>query len=189
MEQHLTVIKNIYQKAGVEIKLQLLEPGASFEKILEKAFEMHLLSMTAGYYPDPHQYFSSEFKDGTQNNNFWSYGNPEVDELIDIYRFDMDKQKRLDATARIDEIIQDDSIYIPFWQAPFIRFLYWDYLRFPDYYLHKRTEQISDYCNYWIDQDRKAKLEEAMKKGISFGEDTNVDIDPYGVLKSMMSEE
>ena len=189
LEPHLTVIKNTFKRGGVEIKLQLLEPGASFEKILEKAFEMHLLSMTAGFYPDPHQYFSSEFKDGTQNNNFWSYGNPEVDKLIDIFRFDMDKQKRLDAAFKIDEIIQDDAIYIPFFQAPFMRFICWDYLRFPDYYFHKRTEQVSDFCNYWIDQDKKVKLEEAMKKGMSIGEDKKVDIDPYGVQKSMMSEE
>ena len=188
IEPHLTVVKNTYQKAGVEIKLQLLEPGASFEKILEKAFEMQLIAMTAGFYPDPHQYFSSEFKDDTQNNNFWSYGNPEVDKLIDIYRFSMDKQERLDAAFKIDEIIQDDAIYIPFFMSPFIRFAYWDYVRFPEFYLHKRTEQMSDFCIYWIDQDRKKRLEEAIKMGKSLGEDREVDIDPYGVKASMDME-
>ncbi|MEO8377532.1 MAG: extracellular solute-binding protein, partial [Candidatus Sumerlaeota bacterium] len=102
LESHLTVVKNAYRKGGVDITLQLLEGGASFNKLLERAYDASLLSMTADVYPDPHQYFSSEFKTKKQNNNFWGFGDPEVDKLIDVYRFDMDASKRMDAMAQLD---------------------------------------------------------------------------------------
>jgi len=184
-ERHMTVIQNTFKRAGIEMKLRLLEPGAAFEKGLEKAFEMQLFSRTAGFYPDPHQYFSSEFKEVKQNNNIWSFGDPEVDRLIDIYRYDLDKKKRQEAMVKIDEIIQDSAFYIPFWKAPFLRFLYWDYVQFPDTFFPKRTQQPLDYQVFWIDEDRRKRLEDAKRNNTSLGEDKVIDIDPYGVKAAM----
>jgi len=47
-ERHLTVMQNTFKRAGVEMKLQLLEPGAMFQKALEKAHEATMISMTSG---------------------------------------------------------------------------------------------------------------------------------------------
>lgn len=185
LEPHFNVINNIFKRAGVEMNLQLLEPGASFERGREKAFEAIMISWTAGFYPDPHQYFSCDFADIKQNNNFFGYCNKEVDELINIYRFDMDKEKRLAAMRKIDEIIQDEAIYVPFWEAPYVRFAYWDYVRWPENYLPKRADQLMQFQTFWIDPDRKAEIEKAMKENRSLGEDKAVDVDPYGVKAAM----
>ncbi|MCC6547243.1 ABC transporter substrate-binding protein [Candidatus Sumerlaeota bacterium] len=186
LERHLTVIKNAYRKGGVEIDLQLLEPGALFNKLLERAYDASLLSMTADVYPDPYQYFSTEFKDKTQNNNFWNYGNPEVDKLIDIYRYDMDETKRNDAMAELDAKLEDESLIILFWQAPYLRMLYWDDIEFPENYLPRTIDKYMDYQTFWINPEKRAKLAEALKAGTKYPTDTIVDVDPYGVKKRLV---
>jgi ABC-type transport system substrate-binding protein len=161
--------------------LQVLEPGTAFQRGLEREYEITLMSRTTGFYPDPHQYFHSEFKKTKNNNNIWSFGMARTDSLIDVYRFDMDREDRLAAMREIDAIVQDEAFYIPFWQSPFVRFIYWDYLQFPSYYWPKRFEQETDWQIFWIDQDRLAALEVAMKENRGLGTDQSVDQDPYGV--------
>lgn len=180
-ERHLTVVKNLYQKAGIEINLQLIEPSAGFEKMREGAFEAAVTAMTGGFYPAPHQYFSSEFKNKPQTNNFWNFGNEDTDKLIDIYRFSMEDDERLSAMHKLDSIIQDEAFYIPFWSAPYTRLLHWDYVEFPEYYFPKRSQSIMEYQVFWINQEKKAKLEAAMAAGTAYPKDTVVEVDPYGV--------
>jgi len=190
LERHLTVVKQRYGRFGVEVKLELLEPGAAFAKGLERSYEACIMNRTAGYYPGPHQYFSSYYLDKQNNNNIWAFGDEHVDELIDIYRFGMDEQARIDAMHEIDAIIQDEAFYIPWWYGPFIRFTYWDYMEFPDFYFPALTEQFMDYQVWWVNEEKRARLDDAMANDRSLGEDTEVDLDPYGVkerLEAMMA--
>ncbi len=185
LERHLTVIKQTYQKAGVEMNLQRLEGATAFNRLLERKYEMALINYTSGFYPEPHQYYASIFKKNTNNNNIWSFGREDTDKLIDIYRFDLDKSKRLDAMFKLDEILHDEAFWIPFWDAPYLRFLYWDYVRYPENFLPRRTEELSDWQVYWIDPVREARLREAMTQGRAFEPDSVVDIDAYGVKARM----
>ena len=184
LERHLTVMQQEYRRAGVDVRLRLLEPGTAFERGLERKYEMTLTSRGTAFYPDPRQYLHSDFKPTTNNNNIWGFTMPEVDELIEIYEEDLDFEDRRDAMYRIDEIVQDEAFYIPFWTAPFTRLVYWDYIQFPEFYLPRRNEplNITDYLVYWIDPDRKAALEEAMDSGQAFPIDEAIDKDYYGVL-------
>lgn len=189
IERHMTVIKEMYKRAGIEMILNLLEPGTAFERGLERKYELSIMSRATGFYPEPHQYFSTEFKATTNNNNIWNFGTPETDKLIQTYRFDLDKQKRLDAMHQLDAILHDEAFYVPFWTAPYIRIAYWDYIRFPENYLPLRTEGVTDWQIYWIDPAKQARLKEAMAKGEKLGEDKTVDIDAYGVKKALEERE
>ena len=40
LERHLTVVQQEYRRAGVDMKLRLLEPGTAFERGLERKYEM-----------------------------------------------------------------------------------------------------------------------------------------------------
>jgi len=137
------------------------------------------MGRTAGLYPAPYQYFSSELKETKNNNNVWAFGTAHTDSLIDVYRFDTDKEQRVAAMYELDAIIQDEAFYVPFWQAPFIRFLYTDAIVFPEFLFPKRTEQLTDWQVFWIDEQRAERLEKAMAADQSLGEDTAVDVDPY----------
>ena len=181
LERHLTVMQQEYRRAGVDVRLRLLEPGTAFERGLERKYEMTMTGRTASYYPAPRQYLHTEFKAETNNNDIWGFGTPEVDELIRIYEEDLDPDERLQALHRIDEIVHEEAFYIPFWMAPYLRLAYWDYLQFPEFYLPRRTEQLMDYMVYWIDPEKKAALERAMQAGEAYPVDPEIDKDFYGI--------
>jgi ABC-type oligopeptide transport system substrate-binding subunit len=152
---------------------------------------MTIMSRTSNLYPDPRQYFGSIFTESKNNNNVWAFGSPKTDELIEIYEKNMDKPARVAAMCELDAILQDEAFYVPFWQAPFVRFLYWDGLQFPDFYWPRRFEQEGDWQVYWIDQTRQDNLMAAMKSNTPLQEDLSVDQDPYGVkavLEKSMSQ-
>lgn len=187
LERHLTVMQQEYRRAGVDVRLRLLEPGTAFERLLERKYEMALVGQTTSFYPEPRQYLHSDFKSTTNNNNFWAFGTPEVDALTETYEEDLDFEARRDALYRVDEIVHDEAFYIPFWDAPYTRLAYWDYVQFPEFYLPKRnqTNNITDYMVYWIDPDRRTALEAAMQEGRALPIDEEIDKDYYGVRATL----
>jgi len=181
LERHLTVMQQEFRRAGIDMQLRLLEPGTAFERGLERKYQMTVTSRTSGFFPEPRQYLHTSFQATTNNNNIWGFGNPEVDQLIKVFEEDLDADKRRAAMWRIDEIVHDEAFYIPFWNAPFLRVVHWDYIRFPETWMPPRTEQISDYLVYWFDPARKAALEQAMKEGRALPVDASLDKDYYGL--------
>lgn len=181
LEREMTVIQQDFRRAGVDMKLQLLDPGAAFQRMLERKFEMGFVNMTSGFYPDPRQYLHTSFKNSKNNNNFWGFGTEEVDGLIETYEKDLDPQARLTAMNKIDQIVHDEAFNIPFRTAPFMRLVYWDYLQFPEFYLPLRTQQYMDWFVYWIDPDKKTALEEAMRTNKALPVDENLDRDFFNV--------
>jgi microcin C transport system substrate-binding protein len=169
----------------VDLKLQLLEPGAAFQRMLERKFEMAFVAMGAAFYPDPRQYLHSFFKAENNNNNFWGFGTPEVDELIATYEGSLDADARMKAMHGIDRIVHDEAFYIPFYDIKFMRLVHWDYLQFPDFHLPKRADADIDWLVYWIDPAGKAALEEAMRDGRALPVDPEIDKDFHGVRKKL----
>jgi microcin C transport system substrate-binding protein len=181
LERHLTVMQQEYRRAGVDMRLRLLEPGTAFERGLERKYEMIQTNRVGGFYPDPRQYLHSEFTKTTNNNNIWGFGTKEVDALIETFEQDFDLEARQKAMYRIDEVVHDEAFYIPFWMAPYSRLVYWDYLQFPEFYLPKRAEQVMDWMVYWIDPEKQAALAEDMRAGRTYPVDDDIDRDFYGI--------
>ncbi len=186
LTRHMTVAKQKFERLGIEMELLLLEAATAFQRGLEREYQMTIMSRTTNLYPAPHQYFSTEFLDTTNNNNIWAFGNQHVDGLIDIFRFDMDEQKRVSAMHEIDAIIQDEAFYVPFWQAPFVRMVYWDHVEWPKGFLPRRFEQITDWQVMSIDVEKEQALKAAMKAGKAYTRDEVVDVDGWGVKAKMM---
>ena len=181
LERHLTVVQQDFRRAGVDMKLQLLEPGTMFQRALESKFEMVNLGMSGGLYPEPRQYLHTEFKNATNNNDFWNFGTPEVDDLIKIYEESLDAEARRQAMWKIDQTVHDEAFYLPFWSAPYIRVVYWDYVQWPEFYLPRRTQTLTDWMVYWIDPEKKAALAEAQRTNKAYPLDENLDKDFYNV--------
>jgi microcin C transport system substrate-binding protein len=176
-------VQQEYRRAGVDMQLRLLEPGTAFERGLERKYEMTMTGRVTDFYPDPRQYLHTDFKKSTNNNNIWGFGTDEVDELIRVYEEDFDAEDRLRAMHRIDEIVHDEAFYIPFWEAPYVRLVHWDYLRFPDFYLPRRLLRggLLDWPVFWIDPERRARLADAMRTGETFPVDPEIDKDAHGI--------
>ncbi len=183
LERHLTVMQQEYRRAGVDMRLRLLEPGTAFERGLERKYEMTVTGRTTPFYPAPRQYLHTEFRDAINNNNIWGFGTEEVDELIRIYEEDLDFDARQQALWRVDEIVHEEAFYIPFWAAPYIRVAYWDYIQFPEFYFPRRTQGITDYLVQWIDPERRANLERAMRNGEALPVDPDIDRDHWDVKR------
>ena len=188
LSRHLTVMQQEFRRAGVDVKLQLLEAGTAFERGIERKYEMTLTARSTGFYPEPRQYLHSEFKATTNNNNIWGFGTDEVDRLIQVYEEDLDPAARLEAMYRIDEIVHEEAFYIPFWGAPYTRLVYWDYVQFPEFYLPRRNQtlNLTDWMVYWIDPERRARLEEAMARGEALPLDEELDKDYYGIRERFL---
>ncbi|HPB32459.1 MAG TPA: extracellular solute-binding protein, partial [Candidatus Sumerlaeota bacterium] len=185
MTRHFTVVQETMKKAGVNVELRLLEGATAFNRALERKYEMIFTGWTADFYPDPNQYFHSKFKAVTNNNNVWGFGTPETDALMETFMFDMDREKRIQAMHKLDAIIQDEAFYIPTWDAPYLRFLYWDYVCWPEFYLPKRAQSIPEWQVFWIDPAKEQRLKDAMAKKETIPGDTEVMKDPYGVKKAL----
>jgi len=182
-ENALTIIQQDFRRAGVDLRLRRLEPGTMFEHALERKYETAYFGMTSGFYPDPRQYLGTEFKKTTNNNDFWGFGTKEVDDLIKIYEESLDPEARKNALFKIDQIVHDEAFYVPMQTNPYLRLVFWDYIQFPEFYLPKRTEQLTDWMVYWVDPERKAALAEAMRDNKPYPLDPDMDKDYYGVRK------
>jgi len=181
LEPHLTVVQQDFRRAGIDMRLQQLEGGTGFQRALERKFEMINLGMSGGLYPEPRQYLHSEFKDKKNNNAFFGFSSPEVDELIKTYEENLDADSRKQAMWRIDQIVHDEALYIPFWTAPYVRLVYWDYVQFPEFYLPRRTQSLTDWFVYWTDPAKKTALEEAKRANKAYPVDPNLDKDFYNI--------
>jgi microcin C transport system substrate-binding protein len=142
---------------------------------------MILSSRAPGPFPDPRQFFHTEFLASTNNNNIWGFGTSEVDSLIEIFENDPDLEDRQDAMYRIDEIVQDEAFYIPFWGAPYGRIAHWDYVVFPEFYYPPSWELSLPHMTFWIDEERRARLEAAMQSNTALPVPEDIDVDFYGV--------
>ena len=182
---HLTVVQQEVRRAGVNMKLQTLEGGTMLERLRERKYEMVSAAGGAGFYPAPRQYLHSEYQEVAGNNNLWGFGMAEVDSLLEVYETDLEFQNRLAAMHRIDEIVQDEAFYLPFWTAPFVRLVHWDYLQFPESYLPPRTYDLEEYLLFWIDPQRRARLDDAMAQGEALPLDEDIDKDYYGIRERL----
>ena len=82
---------------------------------------------------------------------------------------------------QIDTIVQDEAFYIPLWTTPFIRLAHWDYVRFPEKWLPPRTRQFTDHMVSWIDPERRAAVEQAMRENTALPPDGEIDKDSWGI--------
>ena len=180
-ERHFTVIQQEFRRAGVDMKLRLLEPGTAFQRGLERKYEMTFTGRTTDFDPAVRQYLHTEFKATTNNNNIWNFGTPEVDALIATFEEDLDPAKRLQAMHHIDQVVRDEAFYLPFWNGPFTRVAYWGYVVFPENWLPKRTEQLMNWMVFWIDPKLRAQLNEDIKNDKAWALDAQLDKDPWGV--------
>lgn len=187
LERHMTVVQQVYRRMGIDMQLQLLEPGAAFERGLERNYEATIMSRTTNFNPGPWQYFHSKFKESKNNNNIWFFGTAHTDSLIDIYENDLDEADRVAAMHELDAILQDEAFYAPYWDAPYIRLAFYDYVQWPEFYLSRRTEQVNDYMLQWIDPAKKAKVDAARDAGTALPLDPVIDADPWGVKARLES--
>ncbi|MGI9230037.1 MAG: ABC transporter substrate-binding protein, partial [Gammaproteobacteria bacterium] len=171
----LILLKEEAKKAGIELKLELLDSSASFKKILEKKHDIAWMGWSTGLRPAYWQHFHSDNAHKTQTNNITNTDVPELDSLITQYRAAVEEADRIRLARQIQRLIHAQAMYIPTYMAPYARTAYWAWLSLPDFYGTRSSGSLFDPFGaggsgglFWIDQAKKTSLEQARKDGRRF---------------------
>jgi peptide/nickel transport system substrate-binding protein len=106
------VIQDNLKQVGIEVKLRVVEWASLTKEFLDKHnFEAVIMGWGVPFNPNIYDVFNSK-KVNPGELNFISYANPEVDELIDVGRFNLDKDVRKKAYDRIQEIFYEEVPYV-----------------------------------------------------------------------------
>ncbi len=179
LTERLVLLREEAKKAGVEINLQLVDNSAFFKNLLEKKHQVAYLSLTSDFRPEYWSLFHSDNAHKANTNNFSNIDDPELDRLIDEYRFGTEEEQRKQLSIEIQHKIHDIGIYVPFFKVPWTRDSYWRWIKLPAHHGTRFGKYlfppVSDLGLFWIDQDVKQETLEAMKSGRTFEPVTIID--------------
>ena len=168
----VVIIQEEAKKAGIEIKLELLDPGTSYKKVMEKKHDMDYMAWSTGFRPEPWQQFHSVNAHKPQTNNITNIDDPEMDRMIDKYRNSSNDSERIDLSKKIQQRVHDSASWIPLNVTPFFREFYWRWMQCPDIPGDKETGEIFESPisggYFWIDEDIKKETLDAIKAGKTF---------------------
>ena len=169
----LVVLQEEAKKAGFDIALELLDPNAGYKKAQEKNHQVVWQSYGGGGIPPPvyWQYFHSE-NAKPQSNNFTMTQDHELDKLIDQYRDTFDEKLKQELSRKILQNIHDRASFIPGFDVPIHRMLYWRGWKLPKV---PGTMDGVEISTMWFDPQEDAKLKEYQKSGKSFGPSLTID--------------
>ena len=182
IEKRLEVLRQEALKAGLELMINAIDPAAAFKAAREKKFEVYYGIMEGSTFPEPRQYFHSEFA-GPNSNNFSAVKDAALDKLCDDYRDAKSQAEEVKIMQSILKRVHDLGIFVGTWSVPFTREGYWRWVVFPE---PTAATKKSDYLTvvpnhylygglFWIDDALKKETEEAMKTGKTFPPVVRVD--------------
>ncbi|WP_038150112.1 extracellular solute-binding protein [Vibrio litoralis] len=161
--------------AGLDLTLNLIDGSSMFKYVLEKKHQLSFHDMSASRIPVYWQYFSSEFANKPQNNNFTNYSSPELDKLIESYRNEFDLTNKHQLSRQIQQKVYEAKVVIPGYSVPYVREGYWRWMKLPKEMATKQTEAlfypsgfVGSLGTFWIDQDAKKETKDAMDSGKAF---------------------
>ena len=163
-DRHLTIFQEDLKKAGIELKLKLLDWSAMLKLIDERNFDMAYLGWTGMMFPNPEPDYHSKYADIQQTNNITGIKVPRIDEILDAYPEMFDLEERVNALQELDNLVYNEHPYILSWYAPFSRVLYWNRFGMPGSYVTKTGDFREILSLWWFDEEKTQALEEAMKK-------------------------
>jgi len=189
-EDVLVVLKEEAKKAGLEIKLKVLEQTAAWKMANEKNHQVifSAFGTFVELFPRFWEPFHSDnayqekgdlkyqengdLKTGlttkTSTNNFTQTAVREIDHLINQYREEEDLGQITQMSHRLSQMIHDHAVWVPAWKKPWIRAGHWSWLQFPDDWGPKESTDYEEFQVFWIDTQEKKKILDAMEKGEAF---------------------
>ena len=186
-EDVLVVLKEEAKKAGLELKLKILERTAAWKTAGEKNHQVVFSAFNSfvelfprfwePYHSDNayEEEGDSKFEaDGslkpnlttkTSTNNFTQTAVKEIDRLIDLYRPEEDLGKITEMAHRLSVMIHDHGVYVPAWKKPWMRVGHWNWIKFPEDWGPKETRDYEEFQVFWIEESEKKKILKAKEEG------------------------
>ncbi|MGB5987608.1 MAG: extracellular solute-binding protein [Desulfobacterales bacterium] len=183
-DQHtpkLVVLKEEAKRAGVELRLQNLDPSAWYKKISENRHEVIMMGFGTGLRPSYWQLWHSDNAHKPQTNNVTNTDDPELDPMIDAYRNSLEGDERIRLSLEIQEKIHEIGAFVPEAMRPYFRQAHWRWWRLPEPLATQHSSSaFSPFDSmtgglFWYDGRRHEETRNAMKKDIPFEAVTRVD--------------
>lgn len=186
LKDTLTILREEALKAGLELRLEVLDGTAAWKKVQEKQHDIQFSAFNVSpemyprYWETYHSvnaYDSPWLADGSPNperklkpqtNNLQSIANPELDKRIEAYRAS-DSVDRMRALAfEMEEILHEDGSFIPGFVIPFLRTAYWRWVQWPEDFNVKLATSNVEYHVLWIDEAIREATQKARRNGETF---------------------
>jgi microcin C transport system substrate-binding protein len=177
----LVVLKEEAKKAGIELKLQKLDPSATYKKIIEKKHEIAWMGWSTSLRPQFWSLYHSQNAHKPQTNNITNTDNPGLDKLIHTYRNATDAQKRIELALRIQEEIHETGSFVPTFMVPYIRHAFWRWWKLPSPPGTKLSDVLFDpFASgtgglFWFDTKLYKQTKDAIKNKKKFEPLTIID--------------
>ncbi|TCO75608.1 extracellular solute-binding protein [Chromatocurvus halotolerans] len=182
----LTILRQEAAKAGLDLRLEILDSTVGWKKVQEKQHEIFFTAfgrfMEA--YPRFWEHYHSDnawdrafLEDGsvnpdrqlkTQTNNLEVFALQEMDELIERYRASTDGDEMIALSHRMIELHHEHASFVPGFYQGFFRTGYWRWVRYPEGFSHRHAASAGDLFVHWIDNDLKQETEAARQAGETF---------------------
>ncbi|MFT4631759.1 MAG: microcin C transport system substrate-binding protein [Candidatus Pseudothioglobus sp.] len=187
MKDVITILKEEALKAGLELRIEVLDGTAGWKKVQEKQHDIHFsafgvsLEMYPRYweiYHSDNAYDKAFLEDGsinparklkTQTNNLEALASYELDQLIDRYRASDDKQEMIALSHTMTEMLRENASFVPGFFQPFYRLGHWRWMRYPENFNHKHSSGPTEYHVHWIDAEMRRETQAAQEAGTGFG--------------------
>ena len=117
-EQTAVIIQQQLKKIGLEVVIKKIDPGQVWSAFVDGGYDMAPAYWTYDILdPDQKIAFSA---DGDSNKSYYTrYKNPEVTELINQARLELDTAKRAKLYADIQRIVKEDAHWVDLYYSPF----------------------------------------------------------------------
>lgn len=160
----ITPYQQMLKDYGIDMQIKFVDGNALWKMKMERDFTITYATWGGLVFPNPETSLHSSLADKDNNNNVYGFKNERVDELCAIYDVEFDQQKRIEIIREIDRIVMEELPFILSHYAPYTRLMYWNKFGYPEYMVSRYTGDFRSIFNYWwIDAEKKAALEEAMK--------------------------
>jgi len=110
-EKILSIFKEDLARAGIDMKLAVLEWPIYINKLEKREFEVCSLGWSMPFESDPYQVWHSSQRSGTGSNHI-GFANARGDELIEAIRRTLDVQERIKLCREFHRLLHEEQPYI-----------------------------------------------------------------------------
>lgn len=171
-----TVMKEEAMQAGLELRIEQMDPTSFFTKIFEKNHELALSNWDTGYSKLPAFQWEMRGEDAGKPKNFntTNIKVERLDALLEEWDATDDPLEAQRISHAIQQEIHDFAAWVPGLTMDFTRLGYWRWIRWPEYFQVPRYFFFMSSGVFWIDEQMHAETLEAKKAGETFPPVTRV---------------
>ena len=178
-----TILKEEAVKAGLEIRIEMLDSAAGFRKAQEKQHDIYFvgfnvsLELLPRYWDNFHSdnaYDDAFLEDGSinpdrkikpQTNNLESLADFEMDQLVDRFDAAVDEDEVVELSHTLIEMHHDYASHSPGFVQPFYWWGYWNWVKYPEGFNYRYTKKADRLFIHWIDTEAKEATLAARRSG------------------------